>query len=254
MVHPWVLLPLLYLVWIGFKSLKDLIQPKYLLWAYAVFICVHVIRVGGDFMALHRFFVPILPLLAYLISPWLSQFLAIKRTKSLILTVVSLLILIGANVFYQHHQALKIGSTRGVDSIGWLKQFSEQCSHIGKWIHQNTPSDTRLATTAAGTLVYYADRYTVDLLGLNDAWIAHNVPSHGSRPGHTKSAPFKYPIDKQVNYLIYHPNILNGAVRAPEQYMRALKPYGFEWKNIKIEQMNPQWWGVFYRPIPPSQK
>jgi arabinofuranosyltransferase len=45
LVHPWVLLPLLYLVWIGFKSLKDLIQPKYLLWAYAVFICVHVMWV-----------------------------------------------------------------------------------------------------------------------------------------------------------------------------------------------------------------
>jgi arabinofuranosyltransferase len=270
LVHPWLLIPLFYFLLLGIKGLyavsqsnrskwSYLFHPQHLLWSYALVICAHVIRVGGDFMALHRFFVPILPLLAYLFAPWLSQALKLntwkrldelgwKNQKKQMLILSLLLVLLTTNAWYQHHQALKVGSTRGVDSIGWLKQFSEQCSEIGKWIDQNAPVDTRLATTAAGALPYYAKRYTVDLLGLNDAWIAHHVPAHGTRPGHTKSAPFRYPIDKQVNYLIYHPNIMSAPTRAPEQYMRALKPFGFEWKNIKVPQMQPQWWGVFYRP------
>ncbi len=258
LVQPWVLIALLTLTyqWFkGFSKIENLAKPLTLAMMYIIFLCVHVVKVGGDFMALHRFFVPIMPLMAYFFAPYVLAFydqIKVNRPHHLVLKpffIPILLIIMSLHVTYVYQDAMVVGSKRGVDSIGWLKQFAIQCSEIGKWIDQNTPPQTKLATTAAGALPFYAKRETIDLLGLNDEWIAHEVKPHGTRPGHTKSAPFMYPIQKGVNYLIYHPHIADRASQAHPQYLKMLKPHGFEWKNIKVPQMQPQWWGVFYRPI-----
>ena len=93
-------------------------------------------------------------------------------------------------------RAMEMGSENGIDRIGWLKMFHGQCAAIGKWLRNDAPSDASIATTAAGIIPYYSRLYTVDILGLNDEWVAHNVPAHGSRPGHTKSAPRDYILRK----------------------------------------------------------
>ena len=155
----------------------------------------------------------------------------------------------------QHHQqqALKVGSQAGVDSIGWLKQFSKQCAAIGRWINHHTSPDTRLATTAAGAIAFYSDRYTLDLLGLNDEWIAHNVKPRSNRPGHGKSAPFSYPLKKQVDYLIYHPTIQVSKPRAHPKFKRALSPWAYQWRTYHIKDMQPHWWGVWVKNSPKNQ-
>jgi arabinofuranosyltransferase len=220
---------------------------------FTLCLCLHVARVGGDFMALHRFMVPILPLLTLLtavLTVYLFRMLPKSihpRALSLCVLVLSVLTL-GAHARTEHTRALKIGSEGGVDSIGWLKQFSVQCAHIGRWIHSNTPPDARLATTAAGTIAFYADRYTIDLLGLNDSWIAHNVPARGNRPGHTKSAPFRYPIDRGVTHLIYHPTLALKRPHPHHRYLKTLRPFGFRWETVHIPQMEPPWLGLWVRP------
>ena len=81
----------------------------------------------------------------------------------------------------------------------------------------------------------------------DDEWIAHHVPARGHRPGHTKAAPFRYPIDKKVDLLIYHPSFSKWAHRPSLRMKKALQPYGYEWKSYRVPNLNPQWWSVWIK-------
>ena len=219
-------------------------------------LVTHVAHVGGDFMAMHRFLVPLLPLCAVSVTPVLSSLYRITSSKitshislrSELITIAFLVIglaSLGSNAWSQHQNANRIGSKQGVDSIGWLRQFSIQCAQVGRFISEHTDEQVKLATTAAGALPYYAQRHTIDLLGLNDAWIAHHVPARGHRPGHTKSAPFRYPLDQKVDYLVYHPTFAKNRPRAHRRYANALAPWRYEWRTYQVPDLTPSWWGVW---------
>ena len=218
---------------------------------------LHIVRVGGDFMTLHRFFVPVMPALALLLAGPIARLIeksaALKGTGRGALAL-TLILLVAWQLVTTQQRAFKVGSDRGVDSIGWLDQFAGQCKAIGEWIRENTPPEATLATTAAGTIPFYAQRETLDLLGLNDEWIAHKVPPRGNRPGHTKSAPFDYPLRKKIDYLIYHPTISDRPPPAPRGLARALKARGYRWERHKIPGMHPQWWGVWRRVGAPERQ
>lgn len=222
-----------------------------LLWAGG--LSLHVARVGGDFMANHRFLVPIMPICAALSASALSQCMeslrAVKWAPRLLplLLLCSLALGQGLNAQRHHEQVLKVGSERGVDSIGWLNQFVRQCEQIGRWIDENTPAETRIATTAAGAIAYYSRRPTLDLLGLNDEWVAHNAPARGARPGHTKSAPLSYVLKWGVDLLIYHPVMSERPPRAHAGFQRALEPRGYQWRVFQPPQLSPPYWGVWLK-------
>ena len=212
---------------------------------------LHVVRVGGDFMALHRFLVPLLPLSALLVMPLglaiIRRFQLITSTLLARGMTILCIVLLCLSAHRQFQQANRIGSSRGVDSIGWLRQFSAQCAEVGKYLAEHTPREVKLATTAAGALPYYAERYTIDLLGLNDEWIAHHVPVRGHRPGHTKSAPFSYPIKKGADYLIYHPTFSQAPRNANRRYARALEPLGYRWQSVQVPDLSPPWWSTWVK-------
>ncbi|BEQ13824.1 hypothetical protein FAK_08900 [Desulfoferula mesophila] len=62
-----------------------------------------------------------------------------------------------------------------------------------------------ISTTAAGAIPYYSKLLTIDMLGLNDKWIARNGIIRSTRPGHTRYATIQYLIDSKVNLVIAHP-------------------------------------------------
>jgi len=225
-----------------------------LLGLYVVAVSVHVVRVGGDFMALHRFLVPLMPMLAVLaalgVRGLVSALLA-KGHSSMSLGLAGLVVavLLGVNAAHIDRNALKVGSEGGVDSIGWLAMFAEQCTAIGEHLRDTAPADASMATTAAGIMPFYSRLYTVDVLGLNDEWVAHNVPARGHRPGHTKSAPLSYLLEKEVDYMVYHPTI---SARRPGQgggQRAAWKRRGYEWAAEKVPGLDPPWWGYWRRKV-----
>ncbi len=173
----------------------------------------HVIRVGGDFMALHRFLMPLLPFLA-LIAILGAQNILSRFSKAVARTA-AIVCICGLCTLYAcvDRQSLKVGSSHGVDSIGWLSMFHHQCTAIGRYLKANFDPKTRIATSAAGIIPYYSELYTLDQLGLNDAWIAHNVQPQGKRPGHTKHAPWDYIQKQRIDLMVGHPQITDGPVR-----------------------------------------
>ncbi len=217
--------------------------------------CLHVAHVGGDFMALHRFMAPLTPLCALWAAWGCLRALSAARARPLALRLaplapLALLALLtpwALHLRAVHARANAVGSAGGVDSIGWLREFVGQCEGVGRWIAHNTPPSARLATTAAGAIAFYSDRYTLDLLGLNDAWVAHHVPARGARPGHTKSAPFDYVMRQRPDLLIYHPTLIPLPNDPNPQHARALAPRGFEWRVVALSGVTPPYWGFWAR-------
>jgi len=214
----------------------------------SVVLSLHVMKVGGDFMALHRFLVPIMPILAVMAALGLAE---IHRLVSPDYPMrywaavgVTCLLAFGHIKAIQDH-ALSVGSDDGVDRIGWLKQFHEQCTEIGKHLRDTADPEASMAITAAGIIPYYSRLYTVDILALNDEYVAHNAEPKGNRPGHTKQASREYIMSKEVDYLIYHPHISSKKPR------RRGSPRGYRWVSVELDGMTPPWWS-YHRRIHPK--
>jgi hypothetical protein len=214
-----------------------------------VAICTHVMKVGGDFMGLHRFLVPLMPLLAIALVFGVEALLERARARALPRAVpVALGVALSAGLAMRAVQIdrwnMQTGSENGVDRIGWLKMFEGQCRAIGLYLRDTAPPDASIATTAAGIIPYYSRLYTLDVLGLNDEYIAHEVPARGSRPGHTKSAPESYLLQKQIDYLVYHPTMTPQPVRQGGGGMAAK---GYEWKSVQVPGLEPPYWSFWQR-------
>ncbi|MCB9529477.1 MAG: hypothetical protein H6701_14015 [Myxococcales bacterium] len=219
---------------------------------YIAVVSVYVMKVGGDFMALHRFLVPLMPIVAVLTALGLrvlvERLVAAGHRPGWIAAGAALAAaLYGVQVARVDREALVVGSEGGVDSIGWLAMFAAQTTAIGQYLAANAPPDASLATTAAGIIPFYSRLHTLDVLGLNDEWIAHNVEAHGSRPGHTKSAPLEYVLERDIDYLVYHPTI---AARRPEKgagEKRSWQARGYRWEAVEVPGLDPPWWGYWRR-------
>src|SRR5262249_35012416 len=61
-------------------------------------------------------------------------------------------------------------------------------SEVGRWLRDHAPPEAGIAVNAAGAIPYFSRLPTIDMLGLNDARIAHSdMPRMGEgRPGHEK--------------------------------------------------------------------
>jgi hypothetical protein len=212
-------------------------------------LSLHVVRVGGDFMALHRFLVPLMPMLAVVLVFAVEAITSAIRARGLpraVPALAGLLLLVGLGVRTAQvdRWALEPGSEGGVDRIGWLRMFEGQCRAIGLWLRDNAPPDASLATTAAGIIPYYSRLYTLDILGLNDEYIAHEVPARGNRPGHTKVAPERYILDKHIDYLVYHPTI---TARPTGQGPGGMASKGYVWRSVQVPGLDPPYWSFWER-------
>jgi hypothetical protein len=86
----------------------------------------------------------------------------------------------------------------------------------------------KIATTAAGAIPYYSRLPTVDMLGLNDKWVARNGPIVSSRPGHQKRATMEYLVKQNVNLVVGHPQVeLISAISREEYSIHDLEQFIF---------------------------
>jgi arabinofuranosyltransferase len=169
---------------------------------------VYLIRVGGDFMEF-RFMAPILPLLFIWIS-W--TIFAFTRQEKFQAALIALVILGSVHHVYTFAEnTTRYGVEYGIETIKELDEhisstdqnWSEVGRVLGGYFDHN--QDIIIATTAAGAIPYYSHLKTVDMLGLNDKWIAKHSQAKGSKPGHQKVASMRYLIKQGVNILIGHP-------------------------------------------------
>jgi hypothetical protein len=130
-----------------------------------VFWCLYLIELGGDLKEF-RLFVPILPFIILLIIWILFEFIEQTAVRWALL---------GLLFSGSLHHALTFQGTSSIKTINELRQTSEQWIMVGNVFKEIFPSgEVTIATSAIGAIPYYSRLPTVDMLGINDRWIAKN--------------------------------------------------------------------------------
>lgn len=169
---------------------------------------LYVILVGGDYMALSRYLMPMLPLIYLLLQDLCWAVTSKPAALGLPTIIAAVFIVFAAANLYANHRAGRVWNENGIDSIGALKDYTETWTDAAYMIRQNSlPSDT-IAVTAAGIIPYYTELYTVDILGL----MAPDLSKYRKRPGidrvgHSLSIEPEYCFALRPQFLIGHPMI-----------------------------------------------
>jgi arabinofuranosyltransferase len=148
-----------------------------------------VIAVGGDFWPLYRFFqvtwclvgvLAVVPVLMVAVGQPLPDFasrraIRVGRIWSPALAVVLVVVhpftaLLQDSRFYGD---LPLFSMERVRETATARHVTPLFL-LAKWVKENLPEDAVLAVDQAGQIPYYADREIVDVLGLNDRYLARH--------------------------------------------------------------------------------
>jgi len=202
-----ILFPVLFVL--SLPKLLPVINAK---WIFMITLTAcwlaYIIKIGGDFMEF-RFMVPILPFIIILYI-WLIFNVVLQR---FIRVILILMIFIG----FLHHM-LTFGGITFVTEIASFKELSAQVeskninwADIGKILGRdlNYHPDVTIAVTAAGAIPFYSKLRAIDMLGLNDKWIARNGIPYRDKPGHRKITTLNYLLQEKVNLIIAHPQIVD---------------------------------------------
>jgi hypothetical protein len=219
---------------------------------------LHVVRVGGDFMSLHRFFMPLLPILYLAFQEALNELMAIlfriqKRVwkwpvrVGTLLATTALIAALGVNTAEINRQVLMVWNERGIDSIGWLKKFVAKGKAIGTYLQKSYPEGTSIATTAAGAIPYYSRFTTQDFLGLNDEYIAHNLKPTLKRPGHRFIASRKFIKYWDSDIIIYHPICTRKKPKPRPGLTKKMDKLGYQWASVRVPGLKPQVWSFYIK-------
>ncbi|MDI6767361.1 MAG: hypothetical protein QME52_11110 [Bacteroidota bacterium] len=206
-IFSYLLFPLFIVGVFAIRSfLKNHNSTMLILTAIILLWLLYVIKIGGDFMEF-RFMVPILPLL-FIFFSWVIFHFVNKTGYRMVLIG---LIFIGS---IHHVYTFTYKPSDRIEPIvelhGHIYADSQNWSGIGKALGHffNDTPDVTIATTAAGAIPYYSGLRTIDMYGLNDAWIARSGFFIGSTPGHQRMSPFGYLRDQQVNLVLSHPGVM----------------------------------------------
>jgi hypothetical protein len=180
-------------------------SPAPLLWLFLLLTVAYVVAVGGDHFPLGRFFVPILPPLMLLLSygaltAWElhSHLPRAVGPAAAAVAVLALLVILAGGVWQ-----LPASDSRAAEQPVWREhKVTMKNIDVGHWLRRNTPPDTVVSTGIAGALPYYAERRVIDMLGLNDVYIAHlEVDTMGQGIAGAEKIDVGYVLDQQPDYI-----------------------------------------------------
>lgn len=210
---------------------------------------LYVLSVGGDFMGLYRFVLPVVPLNVVCGVLGLRRLLAGAGAQLQLPAVGLLLVAHGVNTYFVDHHALTfIGADRGIDTPGYLRYYTQDRAAIGRWLGQNVQPDDYQVVGGAGAQVYYAGIRALDSFGLSDAHVAHNVPPVSTRPGHQKFAPLDYVLSRKPTILTYNVYRIADEPYRPSPGEEAMwRARGFHFVSVQIPGLSKPWYSFLKR-------
>jgi arabinofuranosyltransferase len=178
--------------------------PRFLLLnaPVALWLC-YVAAVGGDFMEF-RFLVPALPAI-FVALAWTIIESGIGR-RGRVAWVALALAGSALHAYTFDVSPLK----RGLESIPALRRHVEGergWMAIGRELGRlvEADDDLQIAVTSAGAIPYFSELRSVDMLGLNDPWIARHGAFLSQRAGHRRVATIAHLRERDVHLAIGHP-------------------------------------------------
>ncbi len=167
----------------------------------------YAVRVGGDFMGLHRFVMPIFVIGAIGFS------LGLRKLESLVPKVPlagPLVALVCLSLFAYSQLRLTQESVRyknwsddnGIDTPSYLAVYAHDRRLIGEQMRSCFRDDDFSIFGGVGAKPYHAKAKGIDVFGLVSDVVAHEVPRTGTRAGHNKWAP------NSLLYKVYEPDFV----------------------------------------------
>jgi hypothetical protein len=208
----------------------------------------YIAAVGGDFMGLFRFAMPVVPLLA--VATALSLRVVLAPWPRPIAIGCMALILAGhvAHESAVTRAALRVGSDQGIDSPGYLREYTANRAAIGRFFKKYARPDDFAAVGGAGAQVYYSEIPSLDCFGLSDAYIAHRVPASNNRPGHQKYAPLEYQLARRPTIITSNYYRIAEAPFVPSPGEAAdWRARGYHYVNVRVEGLTSPWYSFLER-------
>ena len=159
---------------------------------------VYIVYVGGDYMAMHRFFVPLLPFIYVLFTVSMDRVLAGVHARPHRRWVAGALIGVAFAATVVHSTPLDKSvlprprlQNGNYDGFVLERWHTRRLTLLGRFFdgHKRSESDS-LATGAIGAIGYYANLRVLDYRGLVDPHIAHEPAPREMglrRAGHERS-------------------------------------------------------------------
>ena len=176
-------------------------SPRFLWVTFAVPLAaaylVYVVGVGGDFMGLHRFVMPLFPIVAILAVLGLERLASLvpERPRRIAAPAAAALVVLGFAVSQWRLTEASLDPPRGkmaehgIDTPAFLIAYTENRAAIGKAMRPCFRPDDFSIVGGAGAQPYFARMRAIDVFGLVSERIAHEVPARTPRPGHNKWGP-----------------------------------------------------------------
>jgi arabinofuranosyltransferase len=178
----------------------------------------YVVAVGGDYMALYRFFAPVLPFAAVvtlaLAAPWLA-----RGARPWHQAAAALLPLSVAAACVRPSLA-SLGDevrTRSVEPVSQQRARVAAWALAGRSLASILPRDATIAVSNCGALPYYADLFTIDQSGLCDRHTAleSSDPWVLDYAGHRLQATRSYLDRRQPDFVLGRPTLAEAPRRPP---------------------------------------
>ncbi len=210
----------------------------------ALVYLAYVVRVGGDFMGLHRFVMPVFVIGA------IGFALALRKAQSALpkapwaLPVVALLCV---GLFAYSQLRLTQESVRyknwksdnGIDTPSYLAVYAHDRKLIGEQMRPCFREDDFSIFGGVGAKPYHAKAKGIDVFGLVSEKIAHTVPRTRARAGHNKWAPDRllyktYEPDFVFHCYSLHTNPDRPAINCGPSGTRFWKSKGYEQVTMHV--------------------
>jgi len=160
---------------------------------------------GGDAFWAFRFLVPLLPLLYYLVQE--GVFEASGRVRGRLgATLLAAAFAAGAALHVGHMARDAQREARGAD------EFTTKMKRVGEALREHLPPTATIAINASGAVPFVSGLRTIDMLGINDAHIAHRpLPLGRGLAGHEK-ADARYVLSRRPDVIL-----LGGVTVVPDR-------------------------------------
>lgn len=189
------------------KKTARLLSPfqKWVLVFLALF-SLYIVMVGGDYMALYRFFAPLLPLLYFLTVTIFARSLNSHRLFGWSLFGLSLIVTFLPSTpldkpIWGGNKTYHFGCYEGTRAEQW---YVNRFITMGRVFRRLKISDRdTVVTSSIGAFGYYSEMEVIDYFGLTDPHIARveRKTFIGNFPGHEKT-DIDYILSKKPTYLI----------------------------------------------------
>jgi len=185
---------------IPFAFLRDMPDKVKLLWLGSAVYTVYIILVGGDVLKVHRFFLPVLPMLFGILTFAIYRFVAERKDAGWV-RITAIAVVVGYVAWSLVIPRDYILQTREIE-----RSFLRKMTYMANSLNKIDRSRFSLATTTIGKVSYILKgKKVIDMLGLTDPEIAKNPEKIEGMSTTWKERNFntKYLLDLKPDYILF---------------------------------------------------